>query len=166
LGVSLLEIDYEAKKMTHKFETLDLELKKKATPEQIIQALRVKLKEEFLGKDRDEVHLLIIEKQPPNHLLNVVLETVIETFVLTECFAWKVYRLSAIQVKRALGLPVMCNDHRQNKLNMINKIKDSPDLVFGGEDYDEHIADCIGLLNAFLKSHKQIHKLVTYYEEK
>lgn len=164
LGVFLLEIDYENEKLEYKYETIDLEMKKTSSPEEIIDSLDNNLIPFLNGLT--EIHLLVIEKQPHNRLANKILETTIQSYVKIRLNVWKIYPLSAIQVKRFLGLPILTDEHRQNKLNMIKKIREDEDLLFGGEDCDDHIADCIGLLNTFLGSHKRIHKLVIYYKEK
>lgn len=72
----------------------------------------------------------------------------------------KVTYLPPITWRKQLGLK--CNkNHRANKRETIKRIADDESLIFGGEEYESDIADCVAMWNVFLLSHKRLTKTIT-----
>lgn len=163
LGIFLLEIDYEKEELRKKSQTLDLGISKSATPREIELALDSVLPD-FFGKLLKRIDLLVMERQPSKFPANRELQIVLNTYFNIKYKVWATYLLSPVAVKNKLGLP-LSKDHSKNKFLMQECIRTNENLLFHG-DYDSHIADCVGLLNVFLQSHKRISKLVNFYREK
>lgn len=165
LGVFLLEIsDSQTKEYRASAKTVNLEIRKDSTPEEIVTALNTHLCGEgmFLPSDPIFVEYLIMERQPAKFVKNRELEICLRTFFYQKYYIHSTCMLSPISVKNKLDLPTYRNDHSRNKKAMIERISEGDDILFKGL-YNDHIADCIGLLNVFLQTHKTLRtKLFEY----
>lgn len=168
LGVFLLEIsDSQVKKYRAVAETIDLELKKGCDPEEVVTACNTHFCGEGLflpGDDKYSIDYLIMERQPAKWLQNRELEIALRVFLYQKYNIAVVMMYSPITVKNKLDLPTYRNDHSRNKKAMIEKISEGEDILFRGV-YNEHIADCVGLLNVFLQTHKTLRTKVIEYKE-
>lgn len=113
----------------------------------------------------NEIDYIIMEKQPKQFRKNHELEIILLTYLATRfTINQSVQRFSPITVKNHVGVPCSRN-HDQNKVNMVNFVKENKEIFLGGENYPDHIADCIAMLDLFLSKHKKISHFVKNFEQ-
>lgn len=105
-----------------------------------------------------------MERQPANFVKNRELEIALRAYLYEKYQVRAVWMYSPISVKNKLGLPTYRKDHSRNKKAMIERISEGEDILFRGL-YNDHIADCVGLLNVFLQTHKTLKTMVLSYKE-
>lgn len=168
LGVFLLEIsDSKEKKFRVFYKTIDLNVKKTATSEDLVDAFNIHLAGPlgFLPDDPNyKIDYILMERQPANYIKNRELEVALRVFLWSKYEVLAVWMYSPISVKNKLGLPVYRKDHSRNKKAMIERISEGEDILFRGL-YNDHIADCVGLLNVFFQTHKTLKTMVLQYKE-
>ena len=164
LGVILVEFDDIKKKFRKRLGVLDLGLSKNELDiMKYYKAFKASFELFFSGP---VIHFdyFVFEQQPAIFKQNRKMSDLLQMFFFTEFFVDKVFPLSPIVVKSKLGLECHAGNHGQNKTDMMNLIRTKTDLVLSG-NYNDHVADCVGILNVFLMTHNRVKDKFSIYEE-